>query len=372
LYESYQQDAFYILFIVTGKQTHLILKRSKACVINKCWLLLLMIIAAASLFIPCSAGVFLPESLHVVVSAGGQAIIQETTGLKGNESGIFQAGMAKAFSREIFARLRISGSRSLTVPVIEDASVNFKVKGLSGSFGMLSTRMGRAGIYRPFSVFNRFTRESVIWDSWGFGTSLSQQLGAFNLGGAATLNYRENAAVHMLLEFSPGSVFTNRLLFGIQSCDLDFMDNFAVFGNDAYLALRLLHVHCSVKYQIFMGYGNVSIEPGNVFEFFTEAGLSPAQSLTLSAMAYYKKLSKNYDLTTVQTGIDVSWMFLRYVGIYGGYEFQNSGNIASHIPTAGIDVIPGIPFSRIRIGLEHSYSDNVRIERLTAIVRFEF
>ena len=69
---------------------------------------------------------------------------------------------------------------------------------LTAKAGFLSTHLGRAEMYKPFSVFNQFTRTSAVWDSYGFGFGLNTEFGDMAIGSAATINTSENGAADIL------------------------------------------------------------------------------------------------------------------------------------------------------------------------------
>ncbi|MDD5673720.1 MAG: hypothetical protein PHC61_06140, partial [Chitinivibrionales bacterium] len=130
----------------------------------------------------------LPDSLHAQAWAGAVASDQRPAGLKGSASALVAAQTEHYFTNALFCRLYLEGTPSFSTPFVKEASLGCRRADLTAKAGMLFTALGRANLYKPFSIFNRFTRTSVIWDSYGFGVSLDQRLGGMAFAGAVTLN----------------------------------------------------------------------------------------------------------------------------------------------------------------------------------------
>ncbi len=305
-----------------------------------------------------------PDSLHVQVWAGAQATHQNAAGTKGNESGIVDAWLGHAFTDAVFCKVYIKGSPTYTTPFIEEASLNYRQNGFSAGFGMMSTHIGRALYYKPFSVYNEFTRTSVIWDSYGFGLDLSRNMGIVNISGAATLNTRENTAGHVMLTVANNASFCNKLMAGIQTGDLVYQDNSLTIGDDACVSFQPFDIHCALKYRAYQGFGNATMNSGYDFEILTESRYKITQSLDLCAMLFYENFDKAFSYTTGKVGLDATYMFLSWMGLYGGYEYQSSFDIVSHIPELGVAVTPNVNHSLIRLGAESTMTGNVRMDRL--------
>jgi hypothetical protein len=322
---------------------------------------------------PSASELALPDSLHVRLWAGAQVSNQKPAGLKANESGILDAWMTHAFTDAIFCRVYIKGTRSFPTPFIEEASIGYRKNGFIAKGGMLSTHIGRASLYKPFSVFNRFTRISVIWDSYGFGLAADSRLGSMGLGGAATINSRENGAAHILWTALDNGVATERVLAGIQTGELETQDNSFTAGNDLVLRLNKLKVHVAAKYSAYQGYGNPTIKPGHSAEFFGEAQVVPISSLTLCGMFYYKDFSKGYAFHSLLGGLDCQYMMLRRLGMYAGYEYlRQSDDIGSHVPQIGMAIAPVADHTLFRIGLESTITGKAYLNRITALLWFVF
>jgi len=326
-------------------------------------------------FFSASASEFsFPDSLHVQVWGGAQASDQNAAGIKGNESGILDAWVTHAFTDAVFCKVYIKGSPTYTTPFIEEASLDYMKNGFSAGFGLMSTHIGRAMYYKPFSIYNQFTRISVVWDSYGFGFDLSKDMGGVNVSGSATLNTRENAAAHVMLTIANNQTFCNKLIAGIQTGDIDYQDNFFVIGNDACISIQPFDIHCAVKYQEYQGFGigNTTMKSGHDFELMTESRYRATQSLDICAMIYYQNFDKSFYYDLAQVGFDATYMVVPWIGMYGGYEYQNSLDIVSHVPELGVAITPNVKHSLIRLGVESTMTGNVHIDRLVGSLWFLF
>jgi hypothetical protein len=314
----------------------------------------------------------LPDSLHVQLWGGGQIIDQQPAGLKGSESGIIDAWAAHYFTNALFCTVYLEGAQDFPTPFIEEASLGYRHNGFDARAGMLFTHVGRAILYKPFSVFNRFTRTSVIWDSYGFGLALDQQFGSMGISGAATLNSRENGAAHVLWTALDRKAIAERVLVGIQTGELATQDNSLTAGNDLALTFEPLEVHVAAKYSAYQGYGNVTMKPGHLAELFCEARVIPVAPLSLSGMVYYEDYSKSYSFRSLLAGLDGQFMMLRWLGMYAGYEYQTSNNVGSSVPEIGMALVPAEGRTLFRLGVESTITGDASINRITAVVWFVF
>ena len=314
----------------------------------------------------------IPDSLHTQFWGGAQITDQKPAGVKGNESGIIDAWMTHYFADAVFCTVYLRGTRDPSAPFIEEASLGYRHNSFIARAGMLSTHVGRASLYKPFSVFNQFTRTSVIWDSYGFGLSLDSRLQSMGLSGAATLNSRENGAAHILWTALDNSVVTERVLVGIQTGELETQDNSLTAGNDLAVTLKPLEIHVAAKYSAYQGYGNPTMKPGHLAEIFSEARVVPVSSLTLSGMFYYKDFNKAYAFHSLLYGLDGQFMMLRWLGMYTGYEYQESNNVGSHVPQIGMAIVPFSDHTLCRIGIESTITGEAYLNRITALLWFVF
>jgi hypothetical protein len=314
----------------------------------------------------------IPDLLHFQLWAGGQITDQTPAGLKGSESGIIDAWLSHSLTDEVFCTVFLKGTQDFSTPFIEEASLGYRRNGFTGRAGMLTTHVGRASLYKPFSVFNRFTRTSVIWDSYGFGLALDQRLGAMGLSGAATMNTRENGAAHVLWTALDKSTVTERVLVGIQTGELQTQDNSITVGNDLSVTFAPLEAHVALKYSAYQGYGNPTMKPGHLAEVFSEARIVPVSSFILSGMFYYKDFSKSYSFHSLLGGLDAQYMMLCWLGMYAGYEYQKNNNTGSHVPQVGMAIIPAEGHTMCRIGAESTITGQAYLNRITALLWFAF
>jgi hypothetical protein len=339
-----------------------------ACSIQK------VIVLSVSLLISLtpSSAFSLSDSLHVQLWGGGQIIDQQPAGLKGSESGIIDAWTTHYFTNALFCTVYLEGAQDFPTPFIEEASLGYRHNGFDARAGMLFTHVGRAMLYKQYSVFNRFTRTSVIWDSYGFGAALDQQFGSMGLSGAATLNSRENGAAHVLWTALDNKAVTERVLVGIQTGELETQDNSITAGNDLALTFEPLAVHVAAKYSAYQGYGNVTMKPGHLAELFCEARVIPIAQLSLSGMFYYEDFNKSYAFHSLLGGLDAQLMMLRWFGMYAGYEYQMNGDVGSSVPQIGMALVPVEGLTLFRIGVESTITGDASINRITAVVWFVF
>lgn len=334
--------------------------------------------------IPSVFGLSFPDSLHVQLWGGGQISDQRPAGIKGNESGIIDAWMTHCFSDAVFCTVYLKGAQDFPTPFIEEASLGYRHNTFSARGGMLSTHIGRASLYKPFSVFNQFTRTSVVWDSYGFGASLDVWLGGMGLSGAATLNVRENGAAHILWTAVNNAAICERVLIGVQTANLDNQDNSLTVGDDISLSLPPLDMHFAAQYTAYQGYGNITIKPGNLVEAFGEARVVPVVSLSLSAMVFYENLEKGYLLVnsgsskleysfqSLLCGIDAQYMAISWLGFYTGYEYQRDMRTVTHVPEAGLAISPFAHCTLVRVGWESAVTGKAALNRIVGVLWFEY
>jgi hypothetical protein len=325
-----------------------------------------------------------PDSLHAEVWAGGVVSDQVPAGPKSSVSGIVDARADHSFTDAIFCRLYLRGTPSFTTPFIEEALLGYKAPGFTARAGFLSTHVGRAQLYKPFSVFNQFTRTSAVWDSYGFGLGADAGFGCMALAGAVTINTNENASADILWTAVNNPVVCNRVLLGFQGANVVNQDNSLTAGNDLTLHFPMLSAHVSIGYTAYQGYGNPTIKLGNQFEFFGEARYAPLSKLCLSAMAFYQDYTKGYlfvstpssqrqySLQTLQCGLDAQYMAISWLGPYAGTEYQRSGAIESQIPELGVAIEPIADRTLIRVGWESTITGAAQLNRLAAIVWFVY
>jgi hypothetical protein len=314
----------------------------------------------------------LPDTLHVQLWAGGQITDQQPAGVKGSESGIIDAWMSHFFTNDVFCTVYLKGTQDFSTPFIEEASLGYRHFGFNGRAGMLTTHVGRASLYKPFSVFNRFTRTSVIWDSYGFGCALDSRLGGMGLSGAVTMNSRENGAAHVLWTALVNKAVTERVLAGFQTAELATQDNSLSVGNDLAVTLKPVEVHVAAKYSAYQGYGNPTMKPGHLVELFGEARVVPVALLSLCGMVYYKDFNKSYKFHSLLGGLDGQYLLLRWLGMYAGYEYQKSNDVGSHVPQVGMAIVPVPDHTLCRIGVESTITGKAYLNRVTALLWFVF
>lgn len=316
-------------------------------------------------------GFSLPDSLHVQTWTGAQISDQKPSGLKSIASGIIDAWLTHNFSDKLFYRVYLDATPSFPTSLIEEAALGYHNAGFTVKGGMLSNHIGRASIYKPFSIFNQFTRTSVVWDSYGFGASVDGKMGGMTLGGSALLNLQETGSAHILWTIVNKAAVSDRMLIGIQTAELETQDNDLILGNDLNISFNFLKFHIAGKYCAYQGYGNITMKPGYLTELLGEAGLTVNPRFTLNCMAYYKEFNKSYSFRLIRTGIDSQFLLLTWLGLYGGYEYQKSMNTVSRVPQAGISIIPVARRTLIRIGEETTITGTGRLPRASAILWFE-
>lgn len=326
----------------------------------------------------------LPDTLHAQVWGGLLVSDQEPAGLRSSESGIIDAWATHSFTDAVFCRLYLRGTPSFSTPFVEEASLGYCAANFTARAGFLSTHIGRADLYKPFSVFNQFTRTSAVWDSYGFGFGADAGLGSMAIAGAATINTNENGAADVLWTAAHNAVVCDRFLVGIQTANLENQDNSLTVGDDFTLDIPTFRAHVSAGYTAYQGYGNPTIKPGNQFEVFGEAQYGPLARLSLSAMAFYEDYRKGYmfvstpsatleySLRTLQCGLDAQYMTIRWLGVYAGLEYQESMSTGSQIPEAGIAIVPCAGRTLIRLGWESTITGSAYLNRVAAIVWFVY
>ncbi len=326
----------------------------------------------------------LPDTLHAQVWGGALVSDQASSGLKSSESGLIDAWATHSFTDAIFCRLYVRGTPSFSTPFVEEASLGYSVASFAAKAGFLSTHIGRADLYKPFSVFNQFTRTSAVWDSYGFGFGVDAGLGSMAIAGAATINTNENGAADVLWTAVHNPAVCNRVLVGIQTANLQNQDNSLTAGDDFTLDIPTFRAHVSAGYTAYQGYGNPTIKPGNQFEVFGEAKYVPLARLSLSALGFYEDYRKGYlfvstpsatleySLQTLQCGLDVQYLAIKWFGVYAGLEYQQSMNVGSQIPEAGIAIVPAADRTLIRVGWESTITGSAYLNRVAAIVWFVY
>jgi hypothetical protein len=315
----------------------------------------------------------LPDSLHLQLWGGAQITDQQPAGLKGNESGIIDAWVKHSFTDAIFCTVYLEGAQDFPTPFIEEASLGYKHNDFSARAGMLFTRIGRASLYKPFSVFNQFTRTSVIWDSYGFGLALDSRPGGMGLSGAATLNSRENGAAHILWTALDNSSVTERVLVGVQTGELATQDNSLTVGNDLAMTFAKAAFHVAARYSAYQGYGNPTIKPGYLVELFSEARVVPTASITVSGMLFYEDFDKSYTQHSFLGGLDAQYMMIRWLGMYAGYEYlRQNDNVGASVPQLGMALVPVSDRIMCRIGMESTITGEAYLNRITALLWFVF
>jgi hypothetical protein len=343
-------------------------------------LLLLLSIAACV----CAEGSLAADSVHAQVWAGAEVSDQAPSGLKSSVSGMIDAWADHSFTNAIFCRLYLRGTPSFPTPFVEEAFVGYRLSNLTAEAGFLSTHVGRAELYKPFSVFNQFTRTSAVWDSYGFGFGVRAGFGGMALAGAATINTNENGSADVLWTALHNAVACDRVLVGIQTANLRNQDNSLTLGDDFTLTFPLLGVHMSAGYSAYQGYGNPTIKPGDQFEIFGEAKYVPFPRLFLSGMGYYESYRKGYlfvnapgntleySLQTLLCGLDAQYMAVSWLGVYAGCEYQQSMSTGSQIPEAGVAIVPVANRTLIRVGWESTIVGSSQLNRVAAIVWFVY
>jgi len=335
-------------------------------------------------FASCAAVATPSDSLHAEVWGGAIVSDQVPAGLKSSESGIIDAWADHSFTDAIFCQMYLRGTPSFPTPFVEDAFLGYRTTGFNAEAGFLSTHVGRAELYKPFSVFNQFTRTSAVWDSYGFGFGADAGLGSMGIAGSATINTDENGAADVLWTAVKNAIICNRVLLGIQTANLLNQDNSFTAGDDVTLDFSTFKAHISAGYTAYQGYGNPTIKPGNQLEIFGEAKYAPFKMLWLSAMAFYEDYTKGYmfvstptatleySLQTVQCGLDAQYMAIKWLGVYAGLEYQQIGSIGSQIPEAGVAIVPVADRTLIRVGWESTIVGSSQLNRVAAIVWFVY
>ncbi len=340
-----------------------------------CWVVLLAggVYAADSLT---------ADSVHVETWAGAVVSDQAPAGLKSSVSGVVDAWTSHSFTDAVFCNLYVRGTPSFPTPFVEEAYIGYRTTNFTASAGFLSLHFGRAELYKPFSVFNPFTRTSAVWDSYGFGLGANARLGPMGISGGATVNTSENGAADVLWTPVQNAIICDRVLVGVQTANLANQDNSLTAGDDFSLDLGAFKAHLCAGYTAYQGYGNPTILPGNQYEIFDEAAYVPLARLSLAAMAYYENYTKGYlfveprtltltyTLETFRAGLDAQYMALCWLGAYTGLEFQRSGSVVSQTPEAGAAIVPVAGRTLIRVGWESTLTGGASLNRIAAIVWF--
>lgn len=328
-----------------------------------------------AILITCLTSQALPlsDTIHIQVWTGAAAIQQTPVGLKGNVSAIVDANIRHFFSNHIYSEIALQCSPSYTIVVLDKALVGFVRNGFTISSGLLSTHIGRSSLYKPFSVYNQFTRSSIIWDSDGFGGFLRQQFLHSGIEGAVTLNNRENGSAYLMHTFTNNTTITNHTIIGLRTSEIEYQDNSLTIGNDLKVDLtKILSLHCAVKYCVFQGYGNSTVKPGYELELFNETKSTIAQLFSVTTMFYYKESDKSYSYNKLNCGINGEFMFFPWLGLYTGYEYQKSMNVDLHIPEAGLTIKPLPAAICIRVGGESVRRGITHINKVMAVVWYDF
>ncbi|HUI91551.1 MAG TPA: hypothetical protein VLX68_04800 [Chitinivibrionales bacterium] len=314
----------------------------------------------------------LPDSLQVQAWAGAWISLQQPAGLKAYEAGIVDASVAHNFTDALFSRVAVRGTVSFSSPFFEEVSLGYRYKGLTARAGMLSEHVGRASLYKPFSVFNPFVRTSVIWDSYGFGLALDQRLGGSSLSGAAAINDRENGSAYLMWTALDNGVINERVIAGIQTQELQTQDNSATAGDDFCLNLPAFSLHAAAKYSYYQGWGNITMKQGYLTEMLGEAKYTPLAGLTLSGCGYYKEFNKSYYSNQILAGLDAQYLLFGWIGAYGGYEYQKSMDTRTQVPELGLAVSPFADRTLIRIGWESPITGNAWLNRIIGLLWLAF
>jgi hypothetical protein len=313
------------------------------------------------------------DSLNIQVWTGSAAIQQTPVGLKGNVSGIVDAKIQHQFTKFLYSELALQLSPTYTMILLDKASLGFQRNGFTINSGLLSTHIGRAILYKPFSVYNQFTRSSVIWDSDGFGVVLSQKFIHSGMESGFSLSNRESGSVYLISTVRSNRFITDHSLIGLRTSEIEYQDNSLTIGNDFKIVINnILTLHSAIKYCLFQGYGNSSIKPGYDFVLFNETKSVIQQRITLNTMIYYKESEKSYTYYKFNCGVNGEYMFLPWLGIYTGYEYQKSMNVDLHIPEIGLSINPLPSTMCIRIGGESVRQGLSHLNRAMAVVWYAF
>ena len=114
------------------------------------------------------------------------------------------------------------------------------------------------------------------------------------------------------------------------------------------------------------------MKPGHFAELFCEARAVPVTALTFSGMVDYQDYKKAYAFRSLLGGLDAQYMMLRWLGMYAGYEYQQSGNVGSQVPQIGVAVVPISDRTIFRIGMESTISGQAYLNRVSALLWFVF
>ena len=297
------------------------------------------------------------DSLAVFLAGDADATYQQPSGTKGSEDGFLRVTAVHDFNSDFSATIGIRGYVSLPVPFLEQGALSWKNPLCELSGGFLTNRYGTGDYYKTYSTASPLFEKPLVLDAYGFGFGCSSRPGIFVVRGAALMNNRENGTVYGYTGIeTPG--FRAGVLAGFQTYSVDDQDNDLTIGFESSREGKLLKIHCALKYLHGFGYSATAstLPPGNDFDGFCEARLTPLSTLTLDMLALYRYSKKWYEHSDAMTGVDAAWRFLPWSGAGGGTEWTWSDGIHTLAPELYLFVVPVPDRSRLSIGIRRSWT----------------
>jgi hypothetical protein len=283
------------------------------------------------------------DSLSCEVTGGAALHSFHGSGSKATEDGLVFCRLNHDFTDKIQAVVALRGAVNSSLPLIEEAALQWKSATSSIEAGFVSHRYGFDKLYRPHSIFNFLFDKPVLWDEYGFGATYYQGLTTWlTMAAASSINSKENGQAHLLLTFKDKNIESG-ILGGFQSYTTENQDNSFTSGIDVSAQWNLLSVHCAAKYVDYFGFGHASnstMVPGESITGFLEFAYIPVSPVTLSAMSYYVKTQKRFEHEFFFEGLEGAWMFLPHYGIGGGIEWQKDDYIITVMPRAFARFVP--------------------------------
>jgi hypothetical protein len=306
--------------------------------------------------IVCSAADRCPvDSLSVFLAGDADATFQQPSGFKGSEDGFLRVTAVHDFNNDFSATIGVRGYRSLPVPFLEQGALTWKNPACELSGGFLTDRYGAERYYKTYSTANPLFEKPLVLDAYGFGLGGSSRPGIFVVQGAALINNRESGTAFGYTGIEiPG--FRAGFLASLQTYSVDDQDNDLTLGFESSLEGTLLKIHCALKYLHGFGYSATAttLPPGNNFDGFCEARITPLPTLTLDMLTLYRYSKKWYEHSDAMAGVDAAWRFLPWLGIGGGTEWLWSDGVHTLAPEAYLFVVPVRDCSRFSIGFKQS------------------
>jgi hypothetical protein len=311
-----------------------------------------------SLSCASAARLSLYDSLSCEVTGGAALHFFHGSGPKATEDGLIICGFDHGFTQEIHAAFALRGAVNGSLPLIEEAALQWKRGPSALEAGFVSQRYGFDKIYRPHSIFNFLFDKPVLWDEYGFGSAYCQGItSCLNVTAATSINAKENGQAHLLLTFNAKNLESS-VLGGFQSYTIENQDNSFTSGIDVTARWDSLLVHCTAKYVDYFGYGhaaNPTMVPGETITGFLELSYVPISGVSLNTMSYYFQTTKRFEHEFFFEGLEGSWMIFRHYGLGGGVEWQKDDDIITIMPRIFARIVPFAAATELQISMQPTF-----------------